>query len=420
MYALVDGNTFYASCERVYRPDLRSKPIVVLSNNDGCVITRSAEAKALGIKMGEPYFKIKPLVQQYQIVVFSSNYELYGDMSRRMMQSIASLVPAIEIYSIDECFADVSGLRNLTELGYAIRERVLQWVGIPTCVGIAPTKTLAKFCNHIAKRHPYFKGVANWHDWEYKRQMRALASEPANEIWGIGRRIGQHLERMNIHSAADFVNAPTPLLRKHFGVVVERIQTELKGIPCDDLQIETVQKQQIMRSRSFGQPVREKQVLRAALAFHAAEAMQELRAQHSVASVIGIVLSTNRFKPDEPQYHAYETTSLPVGTCDTLKANDCIDRLLNQFYKPNFAYKKCGVFLQGIEPNNQQGQLDWLNPPDSDERINLMRTIDQLNKRYGKGSIKTAQQNLSNEWQMRRDRLSPRVTSNLNELLFVK
>ena len=419
MYALIDGNTFYASCERVYRLDLRDRAIVVLSNNDGCVITRSAEAKGLGIKMGEPYFKIKNLIQQHHVVVFSSNYELYGDMSRRMMQTIASLVPATEVYSIDECFADVTGMRDLTELGYQIRSRVLQWVGIPTCVGIAPTKTLAKFCNHIAKRHSYFKGVANWNDWDHARQMRALASEPVTEIWGIGRRIGQSLEQMGIKTAADFANAPTALLRKRFGVVVERTQTEIKGISCAELETQAPDKQQIIRSRSFGQPIRDKSSLKSALSFHTAEAMRDLRAQSSVTHVVGILLETNRFK-DEPQYHAYDTIALPVGTCDTLKVNQYVQQLLDQLYKPNFSYKKCGVILQGIEPNTRQGQLDWLTPTDSDERIALMHTMDHLNERFGRDSIMMATQKIATDWHMRREKLSPCVTSKISELIVVE
>ena len=419
MFALIDGNTFYVSCERVYRPDLRNRPVVVLSNNDGCVITRSAEAKALGIKMGEPYFKIQSLIKHYNVAVFSSNYELYGDMSRRMMQSIASLVPATEIYSIDECFADVSGMRDLTELGYTIRSRVLQWVGIPTCVGIAPTKTLAKFCNHIAKRHSYFKGVANWNDWDEDRQMRALASEPVTEIWGIGRRLGRSLNQMGIQTAADFVNTPSALIRKRFGVVVERTQTELKGISCADLEVNSVDKQQIIRTRSFGQPIYDQKSLSAALSFHAEEAMQLLRAQSSTTSLIAVMIRTNPFNPTEKQYYGYETMPLSVGTADTFKVNQCVQELLKRAYRPDLAYKSCGVILQAIEPDTSTGQIDWLNPPDNDQSLALMRTMDQLNQRFGRGSLMLAQQTLSNSWRMRREHLSPRLTTKFSELLIV-
>ena len=367
VFALIDGNSFYASCERVYRPDLRHRPVVVLSNNDGCVITRTAEAKALGIKMGEPYFKIQSLVKRYGVVVFSSNYELYGDLSRRMMDSIASLVPQTEIYSIDECFADLTGVRDITPLGHHIRARVLQWVGIPTCVGIAPTKTLAKYCNHLAKRHAVFKGVVNWLDWD------------------------------------DAI----------------RTQRELQGIPCADMQSQTPAKQQIVRSRSFGKPVTELDGLRSSLAYHVAEAVQELREQNCTAHLIGVMIRTNPFKPEEPQYKGYLTASLPVGSNDTLKINTIAQQTLTQIYKSDYAYKKCGVVLMGIESTNSQMQMDWLNPPDTDERKALMATMDALNQRYGRHSIRTADQDAGTGWRMRRERLSPCYTTQFEQLLQV-
>lgn len=422
VFALIDGNSFYASCERVFRPDLRARPVVVLSNNDGCVITRTAEAKVLGIKMGEPYFKIKPLVQRHGVVVFSSNYELYGDLSRRMMDTIALLVPQTEIYSIDECFADLTGMRDITPLGHLIRSRVLQWVGIPTCVGIAPTKTLAKYCNHLAKRHTVFKGVVNWLDWDESIRTRAFKSEPVGEVWGIGYRISASLNDMGIQTVWDFVRADAATLRKRFGVVVERTQRELQGIPCADLEVQIADKQQIVRSRSFGKPVCDIEGLRASLAFHIAEAASELRAQNSTANLIGVMLRTNPFKPEEPQYKGYLTACLPVGSSDTLKLNRVVQQTLTQIYKSGYAYKKCGVVLMGIESANTQMQLDWLNPPDSDERKSLMHTIDALNQRFGRHSIRTADQDAAGNnagWRMKRERLSPCYTTQFAQLLQV-
>ena len=422
VFALIDGNSFYASCERVFRPDLRARPVVVLSNNDGCVITRTAEAKVLGIKMGEPYFKIKPLVQRHGVVVFSSNYELYGDLSRRMMDTIALLVPQTEIYSIDECFADLTGMRDITSLGHLIRSRVLQWVGIPTCVGIAPTKTLAKYCNHLAKRHTVFKGVVNWLDWDESIRTRAFKSEPVGEVWGIGYRISASLNDMGIQTVWDFVRADAATLRKRFGVVVERTQRELQGIPCADLEVQIADKQQIVRSRSFGKPVCDIEGLRASLAFHIAEAASELRAQNSTANLIGVMLRTNPFKPEEPQYKGYLTACLPVGSSDTLKLNRVVQQTLTQIYKSGYAYKKCGVVLMGIESANTQMQLDWLNPPDSDERKSLMHTIDALNQRFGRHSIRTADQDAAGNnagWRMKRERLSPCYTTQFAQLLQV-
>lgn len=253
MYALIDGNSFYCSCERVFRPDLKTTAIVVLSNNDGCVVARTSEAKTLGIKMGVPYFQVRHLEKQGRLQVFSSNYELYADFSRRMMMTIASLVPAIEVYSIDECFADMTGMNNLAEHGRAIKARVMQWVGIPTCVGIAPTKTLAKFCNHLAKRYPdHFGGVVVWPDWSVKVQRRALASEPVSEIWGIGRRTAEKLNTQGIQTALDFMLADSATIRRRYGVTIERVQRELQGIPCDVLQLDIPQKSNLSAAAASG------------------------------------------------------------------------------------------------------------------------------------------------------------------------
>ena len=419
MFALVDGNSFYASCERVFRPDLRTTPIVVLSNNDGCVITRSVEAKALGIKMGAPKFKIEQLVRQHDVRVFSSNYELYGDLSRRMMQSIATLVPRIEIYSIDECFADVSGMSDLTRLGERIKDRVLQWVGIPTCVGIAPTKTLAKFCNHLAKRHRYFKGVANWNDWDANTQMRALNSEAVTEIWGVGSRIGQSLNNMGIRTAGDLARASAPTIRKTFGVTLERTQRELQGISCIAFDDATPARKQIVRSRSFGQPVTELDGLISALSHHVSQAAKDLRAQGSVAHTISVFIQTNPFKPDEPQYYGNDTIGLDVGSCDTLKLNDWVQKSLKRIYKPHHAYKKCGVILSGIESAGRAIQIDWLNPGDSDERLALMKCVDLLNVRFGKNCIAIGSESRNSSWTMRRDALSPCFTTRFADLMRV-
>lgn len=419
MFALIDGNSFYASCERVFRPDLQHKPIVVLSNNDGCVITRTAEAKALGIKMGEPYFKLKHLERKHDIQIFSSNYELYADLSRRMMNTVATLVPRTEVYSIDECFADVAGMRDLTQLGTEIRARVLQWVGIPTCVGIAPTKTLAKFCNRLAKKHAQFKGVVNWNDWNENIQGRALNSEEVTEVWGIGRQIGQRLNQMGIYTAGDFARASTPSIRKAFGVVVERTQRELQGISCLEIEEVVPKRQQIIRSRSFGQSVKDIDGLQAALSSHVAEAASQLRKQQSVAATMQVFIHTNRFNTELPQYNGFNTINLPIGTCDTLKLDALAQAVLKQIYKPHYEYKKCGVVLSGIEHSAAQAQLDWLNPGDSEKRLKLMDCLDQLNERFGRKSIGNATGGLTQAWQMKRDSLSPMYTTSFADLLVI-
>ena len=429
MYALIDGNSFYASCERVFRPDLAGVPIVVLSNNDGCVVTRTTEAKALGIKMGEPLFKIKHLVRQNRVQVFSSNYELYADMSRRMMNTVATLVPRIEVYSIDECFADLSGMEQYSQfmgsgqntglltLGFSIRARVLQWTGIPTCVGIAPTKTLAKFCNHLAKRHAVFKGVVDWNAWAPAIQQRALASEDVTEVWGIGRQIGLSLNAMGIKTAADLANAPSHTIRKMFGVVVERTQRELQGIECLELEDIAPKRQQIVRSRSFGQPITTLDGLSASLAHHVAEAAQRLRGQGSVTHAIQVFIHTNPFKLDLPQYSGSDCVAIPAGTSDTLKLNQIAQKALKSIFKDGYEFKKCGVVLSGIESSSTQAQLDWIDPGDSDKRIELMRCVDVLNNRFGRGSIKVGTEALNQAWSMRRDKLSPKYTTQFTDLL---
>ena len=419
MYALIDGNTFYVSCERVYRPDLRTRPVIVLSNNDGCVITRSKEAKDLGIKMGDPFHKMQQLIKRHKIEVFSSNYELYGDMSQRMMSTIASLVPNVEVYSIDECFADVAGLPHLTELGRTIRNRVMQWVGIPNCVGIAPTKTLAKFCNHLAKCHPTFKGVVNWNDWTPEIQTRALNSQPVKAIWGIGWRLGESLNAMGIMTAGDLQRAESSLIRRNFGVTVERTQRELNGIACIELDHAPQARQQIIRTRSFANGLTELVDLQAAIAHHATDAAAELRKQGSIAHGASIMFHTYASRPDLPQYYANDSAVIKAGTADTRLLNQVTQGLLKRAYRTGFKFKKCGVTLTGIEASDSPKQQDWLDPSDSEESISLMQCLDGINQRYGQGTVKLGVESLSNRWLMRREYLSPRFTTRFDELLVV-
>jgi DNA polymerase V len=420
MFALIDGNNFYCSCEKIYRPELKQQPIIVLSNNDGCVISRSNEAKDMGIRMGVPYFQIQHLVQQGKLTVFSSNYELYADLSRRMMDTIASLVPAIEIYSIDECFADLRGLNNLHKLGQDLRHRIQQWVGIPTCVGIAPTRTLAKFCNHLAKRHRnHFDGVVVWTDWNHNIQQRALASEPVTEIWGIGCRIGQKLAAQGIHTALDFINAHTPTLRKQFGVVLERAQREMQGIPCSELIIEEPNRQNIVRSRSFGNMITSLEGLQAAISHHISAGAAKLRQQHSHAHIIGVFIYTNRFRHDLSQYNGYHFIKLPQPSANTLTLNHIAQNLLRHIYRPGHEYKKCGIELSGIEPTQtfQQQDLFYSNLPDS--RTELMSAWDNITSRYGRNSIQLGSELQSSHWQMTRTELSPCYTTQWSDLLTI-
>ncbi len=263
--ALVDCNNFYVSCERVFRPDLRDVPVVVLSNNDGCAVSRSNEAKVLGIKMGQPWFQCKELAEEHGILALSSNYALYADMSNRVMSILASYAPRQEVYSIDESFLDLTGVPKLRDLSYEMRERVLRWTGIPVCVGIGPTKTLAKLANHVAKMHPRSKGVFNYNDLSETQQTKLLSQITVDEVWGVGRKITKRLALHGIQTVQELRVAHTPTLRSEFGVVMEKTQRELQGIACIDLEEHAPDKRQIISSRSFGKPITELAVVQDAL-----------------------------------------------------------------------------------------------------------------------------------------------------------
>lgn len=414
MYALIDGNCFFASCERVFRPDLWQRPVCILSNNDGCVVARSQEVKALGLKMGEPFYKVAPLCRRNGVAVFSSNYELYGDLSSRMMQTIASLAPSIEIYSIDEAFADFTGIREPSVLGAQIKARVMQWVGIPTCVGIAPTKTLAKFTNHLAKKNPEFGGVCNWGEMENADRAAWMRASPVTELWGIGRRLGESLARQRVKTVFDFFHADPSTLRARYGVTLERMLRELHGQPCLSLE-EVMPRQQILRSRSFSEEVTEKAELRAAVSMHLSSAAHTLRAQGSAAGGVGVFIYSNRFRPDQPQYLGWEIAPLPVPSCDTIALSEVAHRLLERIYRQGIGYKKAGVVLTDLS-DSRHAQGDLLNEGDSERRLSLMKTLDQLHEKFGKNCVRSAVEFVGESWHMRRDRLSPCYTSRWSDL----
>ncbi len=422
MFALIDGNCFYASCERIFKPQLRNKPVIVLSNNDGCVVTRSAEAKALGIAMGVPFFSIKDVVAAHGVAVFSSNYELYGDISNRMMQAIASQVPSIEVYSIDECFARLDDMpaAQLYPLGCAIRAIVLQWVGIPTCVGIAPTKTLAKFCNHLAKKHPSLNGVVNWHGWTTQQQARSLASQPVDAIWGVGNNIAKRLQQLGIHTALDFSQAPTPFIRKHLGLTIARTHSEMRGVSCIDISPAS-HKQQLIRSRSFGKKIVALSDLQAAIAHHASSAALALRGQQAVAAQVSVSLQTRSAATPVAAYqrnYRQLSTTLGAATSSTIRINQAAQALLGQLYQAGQTYHKCGIMLAGIEPAATQ-QLDLFASQDSGQSAQLMHCIDRINQQYGQGRITLASEQQSGQWRMQRKHISPCYTTQFGQLLRV-
>jgi DNA polymerase V len=407
--ALVDCNNFYVSCERIFRPDLARVPMVVLSNNDGCVVSRSNEAKALGIKMGQPWFECKALAEEHGILAMSSNYALYADMSNRVMGILRDFAPQCEVYSIDECFVDLTGLPRLRELSYAMRERVGLWTGMPVCVGIGPTKTLAKLANHVAKKHPRSKGVFNYNALTADQKMQLLSRLPVEEVWGVGRKLTQRLAQRGVHTAFDLREAHLPTLRAEFGVVMEKTQRELQEIPCMPLDQVPADKKQIISSRSFGGKVTELPMLQDALSTFVANACAKLRAQNSHAAVIQVFLQTNRFRKDLPQYMPSLAVPLPYPTNDSLEVNRWVAWLCERMFKPDYTYKKAGIVLSEISPVTQR-QGDLLEE-DNPDKHKLMQALDQLNARYGRGAVKVSTQGAYSGWQMKQERKSPNYTT---------
>ena len=412
--ALVDCNNFYVSCERIFRPDLARVPMVVLSNNDGCVVSRSNEAKALGVKMGQPWFECQSLAQAHGILAMSSNYALYADMSNRVMRILGEFSPNQEVYSIDESFVDLTGTPNLREVSYAMRERVRMWTGMPVCVGIGPTKTLAKLANHVAKKHPRSQGVFNYNALTDAQKAALLQRIPVSEVWGVGRKLTQRLLAHGVQTVLDLREAHIPSLRAEFGVVMEKTQRELQETPCIQLEEVAADKQQIIASRSFGSMVTELPVLKDALSTFVANACAKLRAQNSQAAVIQVFLQTNRFRKDLPQYSPSLAVPLPQPTHDTLVVNRWADALCERMFREGYQYKKAGVMLSELSPvTHQQG--DWIeaSPPGHSK---LMQALDHLNARYGRGAVKVSTQGAYQGWQMRQERKSPNYTTDWDDV----
>lgn len=419
MYALADCNNFYASCERVFDPSLIGRPVVVLSNNDGCVIARSNEAKALGIKMGEPAFKIKELIEKANVAVFSSNYTLYGDMSQRVMNTLASFTPDIEIYSIDEAFLGLHGFSYVDLMDYArhIRKTTMRNTGIPISLGLAPTKTLAKVANHIAKKQPQHQGVymiAN-----DQQRVDALKGFEIGEVWGIGRQYSKFLARYGVNTAYDFTRMPAGWVRQHMSVVGLRTQKELLGIPCIDLEHAAPPKKAIATTRSFGEMQTDLGYLSEAVASFAASCAQKLRKQQSVAQVVMVFAHTNYFRDDLPQYSASKTITLPVPTSSTMELIHYALIGLKSIFKPGFRYKKAGVIVTGIS-TNQHIQTSLFDSIDREKHSKLMVVVDKLNDKYGRHTVKVAAQGAGRKWKLRQERISPMYTTRWDDIITVK
>lgn len=416
LFALVDGNSFYASCERVFRPDLIDKPIVVLSNNDGCVVARSAEAKALGIKGFVPYFEIRQLCERHGVAVFSSNYALYGDMSSRMMGVIGQWGIEQEVYSIDESFITVDGIPDLRQHATRLREDVLRRVGIPTCVGIGTSKTLAKLANHVGKVYPKAQGVFSW-DWLTPAwQDKLMAKLPVGEVWGIGRRLSEQLATMEIYTALDLKRADPKAIRRQFNVVVERVVAEMNGISC--LAMDDVQpaKQQIIASRSFGQLVSDYDTLAGSVTHHACRAAEKLRQQNSTARLVAISIRTNRFRVQDAQYNGWLIVPLIHPSSDSLVITQAALAGLRQLYRPGYQYKKAGIVLMEIQEAGR-GQHDLFAPLPDPRRAGLMAVMDRINREYGRGTLRLGSEGIRKDWAMRQENRSPRWTTCWDELI---
>ncbi|EMX2132721.1 Y-family DNA polymerase [Citrobacter braakii] len=422
MFALVDVNSFYASCETAFRPDLKGRPVVVLSNNDGCVIARNAEAKRAGVKMGDPYFKQKDLFRRYGVVCFSSNYELYADMSSRVMSTLEAISPRCEIYSIDEAFCDLTGVRNcrvLQEFGQELKDAVYQNTGLAVGVGIAQTKTLAKLANHAAKKwQRQTGGVVDLSNLD--RQRKLMAALPVDEVWGVGRRISKKLEAMGIKTVLDLADTDIRFIRKHFNVVLERTVRELRGEPCLELEEFAPVKQEIVCSRSFGERITDYDSMRQAICSYASRAAEKLRGEHQYCRFISTFVKTSPFALNEPYYGNSASVKLLTPTQDSRDIIAAATRSLDAIWKDGHRYQKAGVMLgdffsQGIA---QLNLFDDNAPRRGSEK--LMEVLDHLNAKEGKGALYFAGQGIQQQWAMKREMLSPRYTTRYEDLLQVK
>lgn len=393
---------------------------MVLSNNDGCCVARSNEVKALGVKMGAPWFQLQELAERHGIIARSSNYTLYADMSNRVMGILAGFSPRQEIYSIDECFLDLTGFTqvDLTGYGQTIRTKISRWVGLPVCVGIGPTKTLAKLANHVAKKRPQYDGVFDYGLLATSEQSVLLESIDVGEVWGVGGRITARLNRRGIANVLALRESDPKILRREFGVTLERTLRELRGESCLALEEVNPPKQQIMCSRSFGKLVLRVEELREAVMAYTARAAEKLRGQQSVAGAIHVFLNTNRFKTNEPQYQAGLTVPMLSPTSDTLALVKAALFGLEQLYRPGYRYQKAGIMLLELDSARSR-QLQLFDEPETEaveRRKRLMKTLDEVNCRMGKGALRLAGEGLQQRWKLKADYKSPCYTTRWDEL----
>ena len=414
--ALIDCNSFYVSCERLFNPKIRKKPVVVLSNNDGCIISRSNEAKALGIKMGEPYFKAKNIIIKNNVHVFSSNYSLYGDLSRRVMRTLKRFNSDIEVYSIDEAFMDLSSFSNqeIEEVGKEIRNTVLQWTGIPTSIGIAKTKTLSKIANHIAKKKK--SGVTSLIGIENIDPI--LEKIEINDVWGVGKQLTKFYQKNGVYNAKQLKNKSNTWIKKCSNVLSSRTAMELKGIPCINLETTTSKRKSCVVSRSFGKKVENFQELKEAVASYCLNASEKIRSESLVAKSITVFVRTSPFQRNFYYYSNSKTLDFPIATNNSIETVKAAVSILEKIFKDGCKYQKAGVMLTGLSNSFDKKNLF---SSEKDEKINkLMRSIDSTNYRYGRSTLSIASAGVYKKWNMRRDHSSKIDTADFYSLPRIK
>ncbi len=409
MIALADCNNFYVSCERVFRPSLEKRPVIILSNNDGCAVARSNEAKQLGIPMGAPYYQVKQLCKRGGVSVFSSNYELYGDMSRRIVSVLHRFAPEMEVYSIDESFLNLDSIKDPSALSWKIRKMVGDWTGIPISIGLGPTKTLAKLANRLAKKRNAGCLMVQAEDRE------SLSSVEVEEVWGIGYRLGARLRKTGIFNALDLAEAPAAVVRKVGSVTLERTHRELAGLRCIGMEEIPQPKKNVCSSRSFARPVRELRDLEEAVANYAVKAACRIRREGSRARGLQVFVMTNRFRKDLPQYSNSRTMPLSEPTDDPIRILSNSRRLLRDIYRRGYAYKKAGVLLLDLEHGNQR-QSHLFEEHGSGKRGRLVQAMEEVTAAYGPRAAFFAAQGIDRSWSMKRRRLTPRYTTSWREL----
>jgi DNA polymerase V len=419
MFALIDCNNFYASCERVFQPHLNGKPVVILSNNDGCVIARSNEAKSLGIPMGAPAFKYKEIFQKNKVQIFSSNFTLYGDISNRVMSIISRYVPDVEIYSIDEAFIKFDGFSEdeANKKCSDVIKTIFKWTGIPVSIGLAPTKSLAKVANRIAKKYSTrtngFYSINN-----NEKRIKALKNISAGDIWGIGFQNEKKLLKVNVKSGMDFVNLPDQWVKKNMSIIGLKLKKELEGIPTLNIEEGRIDKKSIATTRSFESEISSLNDLIERITTFSVVAAKKLRRQNSECNMISVFIRSNPFKQNDDKYHFSLTGSLPFSTNSSIEISKFAVKLLTKIYSKNKSYKKAGIILMGLSP--QSSHQFSLFDQNIDKQKKLMRSIDNIDNKYGLYKVRLASQDQKRIWKMKRQKLSRNYTTEIDEVLIVK